>query len=108
MTASTLTELTRMALPSLPALRPQCMQIVGTGRRHVRGDGGRCVSAGGGSGGGRGSGWSAAVVGTSGGASVSGRAASPGSSVLRRVVRWKDSVIVICRFDDPTVAVVVA
>jgi len=49
-TASTLTELTRMALPSLPALRPQCMQIVGTGRRHVRGDGGRMAMARGGDG----------------------------------------------------------
>jgi hypothetical protein len=83
----------------------RCCVVSGRG---VGGRCGRCVSAGGGSGGGRGSGWSAAVVGTSGGASVSGRAASPGSSVLRRVVRWKDSAIVICRFDDPAVAVVVA
>ena len=57
---------------------------------------------------GRGSGWSAVVIGTSGGASGSGRAAAPGSSALRRVVRWKDSATVSCRFDDSTVAVVAA
>ena len=48
------------------------------------------------------------VVGISGGASGSGRAAAPGSSALRRVVRWKDSAIVSCRFDDSAVAVVAA
>ena len=84
----------------------RCCVVSGRG---VGGRCGRCVSAGGGgSGGGRGSGWSAVVVGISGGASGSGRAAAPGSSALRRVVRWKDSATVSCRFDDSAVAVVAA
>ena len=83
----------------------RCCVVSGSG---VGGRCGRCVSAGGGSGGGRGSGWSAVVVGISGGASGSGRAAAPGSSALRRVVRWKDSATVSCRFDDAAVAVVAA
>ena len=70
---------------------------------------GRCVSAGGGgSGGGRGEGWSSGVVGISGGASGSGRVAAPGWPALRRVVRWKDSTTVSCRFDGSAVAAVAA
>ena len=69
---------------------------------------GRCGStSGGGSGGGEGGGGgSDGVAGISGGASLGGLAAMPGSSVLRRVTRWKDSATASCRFGGSAVAAV--